>query len=77
MTGDPANWTVPCAPVKGMGGPIYPVAGAGPGSGVMDHVRKKGEPKLLESWTLPLTSRHVASRVMIDLGRCSTWPAAR
>jgi 3-oxoacid CoA-transferase subunit B len=33
----------------------------------MDHVTKQGEPKLLASCTLPLTGRHVVSRVITDL----------
>jgi 3-oxoacid CoA-transferase subunit B len=34
---------------------------------VMDHVTKRGEPKLLESCSLPLTGRRVVSRVITDL----------
>jgi 3-oxoacid CoA-transferase subunit B len=34
----------------------------------MDHVTKRGAPKLVETCDLPLTGRGVVSRVITDLG---------
>jgi 3-oxoacid CoA-transferase subunit B len=67
VAGDLANWMVPGALVKGIGGAMDLVSGVDRVLVLMDHVTKQGDAKLVESCSLPLTGRRVVTRVITDL----------
>ncbi|WP_157015652.1 3-oxoacid CoA-transferase subunit B [Mesorhizobium xinjiangense] len=66
-SGDLANWSTGPGSVPAVGGAMDLVHGAKQVWVITDHVTKKGEPKLVESCTLPLTGVGCVTRVYTSL----------
>jgi len=72
--GDFANWRVPGQAVPGVGGAMDLAVGVPTIFIAMNHVNNKGEPKIVERCSAPLTARGCVTRIFTDMAVIDVGP---
>ncbi len=74
VRGDLANWKVPGAPMGAIGGAMDIACGAKQVFVAMTHVTNKGEPKIVNQLSYPLTALKCVTRIFTDIAVIDVTP---